>query len=88
MAVLTDEEYVNELFTYHPPNPAQVKIYEKLRGEYKRIGKMILKYVPNSDQRTLALNALHISSMQANAGIALNPDKILPMVEEDGIIED
>lgn len=84
MAIITDDEYVDELFTYHPPNPEQVKIYEKLRGEFKRLGKIILKCVPNSDQRTLSLNALHISSMQANAGIALNPGRIFPTVEDDG----
>ena len=76
MSVNISEEYVDNLFTYHRPSPAQVKIYAELREEYRKLGHLILKLVPNGEKQMQALNALHISSMQANAGIALDPEGI------------
>lgn len=65
--------YVDELFTFHPPVSAkQIKLYEDMRAEYRKLAHFIIENVPSGSQREMAINLLHIASMQTNAGIALN----------------
>lgn len=69
------KNYVNELFTYHPPiSPSQIKLYEDMRAEYKKLAHFIIENVPAGTQREMAIQYLHIASMQTNAGIALNSE--------------
>jgi len=59
-------------FTYHPPKEGQNEKYETLRAKAKDFCKLIIKMVPDSRERSLALTKIEESVFWANAGIARN----------------
>ena len=59
-------------FTYHPPIPGQPERYEYLRRLGGELGIAIMKAVPDSRERSLAITRLEESIMWANAAIARN----------------
>ena len=66
---------LDALFTYHRPTPSQGERYDKLRKAHGDLARLIQELTPASAEETLAIRALHVSSMQANAAIACNePD--------------
>jgi hypothetical protein len=68
-----DRASIDELFTYHTPVGSQQSRYIELRSQHKRLAEKILELTPSSAEQTLAIRALHLSSMHANTAIALEP---------------
>lgn len=58
-----------ELFEYHAPNQEQVDDITAVRESMKETCRAILRFVPPSAERTLAIRALHQASMHANSAI-------------------
>lgn len=67
-----DEERIERTFQYHPPNEDQAKRYVILRDQARALAYTILRAVPPSRERSLALTKLEEVIMHANAGIARN----------------
>lgn len=70
---MTKKELENA-FTYHTPTEDQVKDYNKIRSEGKRLATVINKLCPDSRERSLALTKIREAVMWANAAIACNQE--------------
>lgn len=68
----TDDEKLNEIFTYHPATPLTGPKFEHLREAAKHFAKTILLAVPPGPDRTCALRHVRDAVMTANAGVSLD----------------
>jgi hypothetical protein len=57
-------------FTYHPPQPEQIKIYEAIRRSTLALALEINQFVPDSREKSLALTHLEDVVYCANAAVA------------------
>lgn len=64
-------ETLRQLFTYHPPTPAQVERYAMLRDSARDFADRIIELCPESTDRTVAIRLLRECVMTANSSIAL-----------------
>lgn len=67
---MTDPE-IEELFTYHAPQPGQPERYQAIREAAKNLAKVIVANTPRSADQSAAIRELRICVMTANASIAL-----------------
>jgi hypothetical protein len=65
-------ERLENVFTYHAPDPVRVERYEQLRGAVKEIARLMVELCPDSMERSSALQKLEEAVMWANAAIARN----------------
>ncbi len=72
MAYPTTGELIDNLFVFHKPFGDQGDRYDRLRAGARQYARLIAELTPPSAEQTLALRALHVASMQANAAIACN----------------
>lgn len=63
---------IADLFVFHAPAGDQASRYDSLRQAARGYASIICELTPESPEQTLALRALHVASMQANAAIACN----------------
>lgn len=66
------EEYIDQVFQYHPPDEEQRKRYEELRAAAKQFARTLAACCPASPDRTAAFRSLRECVMTANASIALD----------------
>ncbi len=67
------EKYdVENIFTYHPPQPEQIDRYTVLRAAAKEVAWIILGACPESREREQALTKLEEAIFWANASVARN----------------
>lgn len=59
-------------FTYHPPRPEQISLYETLRDAGRVMAEHITDCAPPSRERSTALAKVREAVMWANAAIACN----------------
>lgn len=64
-------EWVEEVFTYHAPNPKQVECYAALRAKAKEMAEVILTCTPRCADQSAALRLLRECVMTSNAAVAL-----------------
>lgn len=57
-------------FTYHPPQPGQPELYQKLRNEARDLALSIMESCPRSRECSLAITHLETAIFWANAAIA------------------
>lgn len=69
------ESDIERMFTYRPWTEEEVKKYRPLRDMAKELGLEIVRRVPDSPERTLAIRALHDASMKVNLAISMHPLK-------------
>lgn len=62
---------VDEVFTYHAPDPEQQKRYELIRIGARHFARTILDNTPNCADQQAALRLLREAVMTANASVAL-----------------
>jgi hypothetical protein len=68
----TKEEVIHA-FTYHKPrNDVEVMFYETYREKVKQNALVLMDFVPECAERTLALRHLEQAVMYANAAVARN----------------
>ena len=63
---------IDNVFTYHKPTDEQLTTYESIRNNAKSLAAYIVKFIPESRERSLALTKLEESVMWANAAVARN----------------
>lgn len=64
-------ENVEDLFAYHKPEADQLEAFEKVREAGVNLVKVILEYVPECADRTVAIRKVREVRMDANQAIAL-----------------
>ena len=63
---------LDEMFTYHAPTTNyETAVYRRIREVAKLLALTILRNVPNSGDRTVAVRKVREAVMVANAGLAL-----------------
>ena len=62
---------VEDVFTYHPPQPGQPERYKAIRDAAKDMAKVILVATPTCADQQASLRLLREAVMTANACIAL-----------------
>lgn len=73
---LSDEDVadLDNWFTYHPPTPEQVPVFEALRDAGHQFAETIMALVPPSPDRTVAVRKVREAVMTANASLACYPE--------------
>ncbi len=66
-----DPKVIEEIFTYHKPEPDQIPKYEALRAAAKTFAQALVENVPSCADRSAAIRHLRECVMTANAAIAL-----------------
>ena len=64
------EDKIQEMFTYHPPDDAQMLNYAAIRGAAKAMAQIIYDNTPVSADQSAAIRLLRQTVMTANAAIA------------------
>ena len=59
-------------YRHHPPLDDQVKRYDKIRKQAKKLAELIVAVCPESCERSLALTKVEEAAMWANKAIACN----------------
>ncbi len=63
---------VENIFTYHSPQPGQPERYTVLRAGAKELARMVLEACPDSRERDQALKKIEEAVFWANASVARN----------------
>lgn len=71
MRLRTEDEMVEELFTYHAPDFSQQQQYAQVRAAAKTLALTILGACPPCADRSDAIRKVREAVMTANAAIAL-----------------
>jgi hypothetical protein len=66
-----DDEEIREIFSYHPPTPEQVAIYEQINNAFIQCALNIAPLLPDGPGKTVAIRKLAETRMAANASVAL-----------------
>lgn len=64
-------EDLDDIFSYHAPEPEQVKHYNALREAARAFAEVILEHTPVSPDQTVAIRKVREAVMTANAAVAL-----------------
>src|SRR5579859_7747452 len=67
---MSDEEKLEQIFTYRPPTPFTGPKFETLREAARHFAKVILMNVPPGADRTCAIRHVRDAVMTANAGVS------------------
>lgn len=66
-----NQQYRDEVFTYHPATPEQVEQYRRIREAGKELVRVIVENSPRSADQSTAIRRVREAVMNANAAIAL-----------------
>lgn len=69
---MSPKQILEELFSYHPPNPETLPKYAAINQAAKNFAEIILQNCPSSADRSAAIRLIRDARMTANAAIALN----------------
>jgi hypothetical protein len=70
--LMSSEEILHELFSYHPPTPTTLPKFQAINQAAKNFAEIILQNCPAGNDRAQAIGAIRMARMVANAAIALN----------------
>lgn len=65
---------IDRRFAYHPATDRTGPLHESIRETYRQLAHHVRETVPAGHEQDLALDALRVSMMWANAGIACGTD--------------
>jgi len=68
----SQEQVLDDLFTYHAPTPEQLPKYDAIRKGARYFASIVLANCPSSADRSAALRQIRQAMMTANASIALH----------------
>ncbi len=68
---LITQEWLDDVFTYHAPEPDQIPKYEALRSAAKQFAEVIVANTPACADQSAALRLVREAVMTANASVAL-----------------
>lgn len=66
-----DKDKIDDLFSYHAPEPDQIPRYENIRAGAKAFAQILVANTPQSADQTASVRKLRECVMTANASIAL-----------------
>lgn len=69
--MMSDEEVLDVLFTYHKPEPDQIPRYNEIREAGKHLARAILRDTPKCADQTAAIRKVREAVMTASAAIAM-----------------
>jgi len=69
---MSDQELLNNWFSYHPPVGDQAQRYEQIRAAGKVFAEKLVELCPPSADRTAAIRKIREAVYSANASIACN----------------
>ena len=78
---------LDNLFTYHPPTPEQVGLYEALRSSGLDLATAIAVMCPPGPDRTKAIGAVREAVMWANASIATGNSPAADENDHEAVVE-
>lgn len=64
------ETELRNRFTYHPPEPSQIAVYQSVRNAGLELARHIDESAPDSREKSLAITKIEEAVMWANAAIA------------------
>lgn len=70
---------LEKLFTYQPPTLEMQPHFKAISEAALAFARVIVEHVPSSADRTLAIQHLIDARMRANAAIALDGQRLIPM---------
>jgi hypothetical protein len=73
---MTNEDISNR-FSYHPPTPGQVHIYEAIRGQVRNLAEFLNELCPEGRDKATAITKLEEVMFWANASVARNGPPIV-----------
>lgn len=76
---LQGKDDIEKLFTYQPPTPEMQEHFTAVSAACEAACRVIVEHVPPSADRTLAIQHLVDARMRANAAIALDGQRLIPM---------
>ncbi len=76
---LRGRDDIEKLFTYQPPTPEMQEHFEAVARACEVACRVLVEHVPTSADRTLAIQHLVDARMRANAAIALDGQRLIPM---------
>lgn len=76
---LQGRDDIEKLFTYQPPTPEMQEHFHAVSAACEAACRVIVEHVPSSADRTLAIQHLIDARMRANAAIALDGQRLIPM---------
>lgn len=65
-----DKELLEDLFTYHQPEPGDKERYEAITAATRAFAAVVLEQCPPSADRSAAIRKIREARMTANAAIA------------------
>ena len=65
------KDQIDDIFSYHAPEPGQPEKYEAIRAGAKAFAQVLIANTPQCPDQTVAVRHLRDCVMQANAAIAL-----------------
>jgi uncharacterized protein YoxC len=68
-----ENEAIEKLFTYRRWTEEEVQTFQPLREEAKQLALKINEIVPDSPQKTRAINALHEAVYLINTAVSIYP---------------
>lgn len=72
-----DHEFVDRLITLHPPRDADiVERMDTIRAAVLELAHLVVRVVPRSADRTVAIRAIHQAGQQAIGALACNQQMI------------
>jgi hypothetical protein len=66
-----NRDQIDDLFSYHAPEPGQPEKYTAIREAAKQFAHVLIANTPQCPDQTVAIRKLRESVMVANASIAL-----------------
>jgi len=70
---------LEKLFTYQQPTPEMQEHFSAVSKACEAAARVIVEHVPSCADRTLAIQHLVDARMRANAAIALDGQRLIPM---------
>lgn len=69
-----EREEMDRRFTYHPPTGEQKELYSAIRHIARDMAMCIRDLCPDCHEKQVAIDALDVATMMANAAIARHPE--------------
>ncbi len=69
------KEEIDNIFTYHPPQPEEIVTYTTLREMGKTVATTINNICPDSIEKTKSIQKIEEAIMWANAAVARHNKK-------------
>jgi hypothetical protein len=76
---LQGHDDLSKLFSYQPPTDEMYEHFNAVSKACEAAARVIVEHVPASADRTLAIQHLVDARMRANAAIALDGQRLIPM---------